>query len=454
MTTIEIISIENIKPSSKTPQHLKTFNLSVLHQLIPAPYAPVIFFYPNQDHAAEIQIDEQLKISLAQTLTRFYPLAGTIKDDLSIDCDDSGAYYATARVNTSLVEFLNHLGLGSINQFLPCDPAFARSNAGTRVTNVQVNIFKCGGLAVSLCISHKILDGAALATFVKCWASIHQAVRLSSTCIEELVYPDLTTCFLPANDSRLRDSSMAMWASFIKFGKCSTSRFVFNRFALAKLKAEAARKGVEQPTRVEVVSALLWKCVMVASKEQDGFNKPSLLSHVVNLRRRSGSTLAENSIGNLVWLATAEFESITDDIKQHDLVNQVRRSILEINTEFVTKLQDDERQNAMEESLKLMKDCGTKESVDYIGFTSWCKMGFYDVDFGWGKPVWVCGHVCEGSPMFTDFVVLMDTRYGDGIEAWVNMDEHKMHILQHDPKLLAFTSLDPSPLQMCEVDND
>ncbi|KAM0040047.1 putative alcohol O-acetyltransferase [Helianthus debilis subsp. tardiflorus] len=431
MTKINIISRENIKPSSPTPQHLKTFNLSVLHQHIPAPYAPIIFFYPNYDNATELQIiehQEHLKISLSQTLTHFYPLAGTIKDDFSIDCDDAGARYATMRVDTSLPEFLKHLDLGLINGLLPCDPTFDG----------------LGVVELVLCISHKILDGTALATFVKCWASIHRE--------NARLVPDLTVRFLPATDSRLRDSSMAMWASLIKFGKCSTGRFVFDRFAITKLKAEAGRNGVQQPTRVEVVSALLWKCVMAASKETHGFNKPSLLGHSVNLRKRSGTVLSENSIGNLVWLASAESGTMAD-IKLHDLVNQVKGSILKINSEFVTKLQGDNGPQVMEESLKLMKDCGTNGSLDYIGITSWCKMGFYEVDFGRGKPLWVCGHVSHGSPVFTDFIVLMDTRDGDGIEAWVNLDEHKMHILRHDPELLAFASLDPSPLQICEVDN-
>ncbi|KAI3762164.1 hypothetical protein L1987_52588 [Smallanthus sonchifolius] len=312
MTTIDIISRENIKPSSSTPQHLKAFNLSLLHQLIPAPYAPVIFFYPNQDHEQH----QQLKISLSQTLTHFYPLAGTIEDDFSIDCDDTGAYYATARVNTSLVEFLTHLDLEVINRLLPCDPR-------TRVTNVQVNVFECGGVAIGLCISHKILDGTALATFVKCWASVHRVIRLL-TRDEEVVCPDLTACFLPAADSRLRDSSMAMWASLIKFGKCCTSRFVFDSCAITRLKAEAVRSGgVHQPTRVEVVSALLWKCIMVASNEKHGFKKPSLLSHVVNLRKRSGTVLSENSIGNLVWVSSTECGTMSE-IKLHDLVNKVR----------------------------------------------------------------------------------------------------------------------------------
>jgi hypothetical protein len=30
----------------------------------------------------------------------------------------------------------------------------------------QMNVFTCGGIAISLCISHNILDGASLSTFL------------------------------------------------------------------------------------------------------------------------------------------------------------------------------------------------------------------------------------------------------------------------------------------------
>ncbi|KAL4575473.1 hypothetical protein LXL04_022317 [Taraxacum kok-saghyz] len=452
---VDIISRENIKPSSPTPQHLQTFNLSVLHQLIPSPYAPIILYYPNQD-TTNFDVHEQqdqLKISLSQTLTHFYPLAGTIKDDLSIDCDDVGAYYAIARVNTSLIEFLKHLDLDLINRFLPCDPTFSRSSLGNYVTNVQVNVFECGGFAIGLCISHIILDGTAVANFLKCWAALHDTIHSqmlnSKKCkkSKEVIYPNLTTPFNPATNTHLRNSSMAMWGSLIKIGKCNTRRFVFHSSSIAILKAEASKTGIQHPTRVELVSAFLWKCVMAAYTQKRGFENPSLMTHAVNLRKRSAPTLSENTIGNLVWLASSECKTM-NNMKLHDLVDQVRGSITEINGEFVGKLQGDDEGviQVMEESLKGMIDCGRNENVDFIGFTSWCKMGFYDVDFGWGKPIWVCSNVANGGSVFTDFVVMMDTRCGDGIEAWVNMDEQEMSILQHNPELLTLASLDPSPM--------
>ncbi|KAD5507501.1 hypothetical protein E3N88_15204 [Mikania micrantha] len=365
---VEIISKESIKPSSPTPNHLKTFNLCVLDQLISTPYAPIIFYYPNNNGDNIFQALQRslvLKKSLSETLTQFYPLAGTIKNNLSIDCNDVGANYVLALVHGRLDGFLRQPDHRLINKFLPFIPSFDESSAGARVTNVQVNIFECGGIAVGLCVSHKILDGAGLHTFLKGWANMASGN-------EEVVYPNLTApSIFPAKSLWLRDVAMVVYQSMLKEGRCTTRRFVFDPNAIAALKAEAGTNGVQQqPTRVEVVSALIWKCAITASKEASGLDKTSRLTHFVNLQ-----------IG----------------------------------------------------------------SVDIYNFTSWCNMGFYDIDFGWGKPSWVTGYVSDGIPVFLNLVSLMDTNNG-GIEAWVNLNEEEMKILLCNQELLSYASLDPSPI--------
>ncbi|KAJ0781433.1 putative salutaridinol 7-O-acetyltransferase [Helianthus annuus] len=44
-----IISREIIKPSSPTPSHHRSYNLSQLDQCIPHIYMPLILFYPNNE---------------------------------------------------------------------------------------------------------------------------------------------------------------------------------------------------------------------------------------------------------------------------------------------------------------------------------------------------------------------------------------------------------------------
>ncbi|KVI07713.1 Chloramphenicol acetyltransferase-like domain-containing protein [Cynara cardunculus var. scolymus] len=438
---VEIISKETIKPSSPTPHHLKTFKLSLLDQIVLNPYLPVIFYYQNRNGDTIFQAQEKsssLKESLSKTLTQFYPFAGTIKDDISIDCNDAGAYYAIALVRLRLDKFLHDPDLKLTDGLLPFRPTFEASGPGARVTNVQVNIFECGGIAIGLCMSHKIVDAAALYTFLKGWTNMACGAT-------EVVHPNLTAPSLfPANDLWLREASMEVCVSWLKEGKCSTKRFLFDSDAISSLKAEATRNGVQNPTRVEVVTALLWKCAVAASKQTCGFQKPSRINHTVNIRRKLASPSSKDLIGNVIWFATAECPA-NDETTLIDLAKRVRECVSKVDVEFVNNAQGDKGYIAMREFMKETGETSSKGSTDVFNFTSWCKMGFYDIDFGWGKPSWMTGVIGIGNPVFLNIINLMDTKCGEGIEAWVNLDEKEMEILQCNPELLAYASLDPSP---------
>ena len=71
--------------------------------------------------------------------------------------------------------------------------------------------------------------------------------------------------------------------------------------------------------------------------------------------------------------------------------------------------------------------------------SSWCKFPVYEIDFGWGKPIWVSNGVF--SP--TNTIVLGDTKCGTGIEAWVTLNAQVMALFEQDEELLSFASLNP-----------
>ncbi|KAK1400325.1 Vinorine synthase [Heracleum sosnowskyi] len=445
MMKVEIISKENIKPSSPTPQHLQNFKLSLLDQLIPAPFVPMVVYFSNNDSfsAKHVRVQERLvllKQSLSQTLTRFYPLAGIIKNDLCIDCNDQGAHFVVAKVSCDLNQFLEHPNLQLINNFLPCKPSFSEA----QVTHIQVNTFECGGIAIAVCILHKVLDGAALNTFMKAWSG-------TACGSKKVVYPDFVASVLfPTDNLWLKDLSMGVWSSFFKKGKCTTRRFVFDGSAIATLKTMTSGKNVvRHPTRVEAVSAFIWKCAMAASEKKScGAKRCSLLNHAVNLRKRTTPALSNDSFGNLIWIATAKCKAKYDDqLGYLALVDQVRKGISEINVEFVKKMTGDQGAAVMSKSMKDIGDFGSEEEVDHYGCTSWCNFELYELDFGWGKPVWV-SNVGLDAQVFTNFIILMDTRFGRGIEAWVTLDEQEMDNLEHDSDLMALASLDPSPVKI------
>ncbi|PPD91879.1 hypothetical protein GOBAR_DD11189 [Gossypium barbadense] len=416
---VEMMFKESIKPSCPTPYHLRTYRLSLLDQLMPSAHVPMIFFYsPINTDFNHMNIVgerlERLKQSLSETLTIFYPFAGTIKDGLYIDCNDNGVQYVEAKVSCCLSEIINIL---MIRKLLPSNISrLVSSDAGIPVAMIQVNILKCGGIVIGTQTSHKIIDGPTSTTFLKAWAA---SARGSG----EVPRPSFIAPLLfPQNNLLPRDTMLAIWPSLLKFGKCVTSRFVFHASAIATLKAKASSSSVvPNPTSVESVSAFIWICVTTASRIRYGSRRPSVLSHIVNLRGKTATSLPEHSIGNLLWIATAQCDAEVN-LELQSLVGLLRKSIMETSGEFVEELQGER------------------------GFQKVLKLGIYEADFGWGKPMWVSPGGIDGL-VFQNLVFLIETRNGDGIEALVTLDEQDMAVLQSQTEILSFAALDPSPFQ-------
>ncbi|XP_050129014.1 stemmadenine O-acetyltransferase-like [Malus sylvestris] len=426
-----------------------------------------------------------LKQSLSETLTHFHPLAGRIRDSLSIDCNDERARYIEAEVDSNLSQFLNHPDLSFISQFLPGEASWHEAAPGAHVAMMQITNFACGGFVLGAFVSHMVVDGTALSAFFKAWAAAtFRYIATPNT--PHYIYTkgkfDAPSLF-PQNDAYPREATMmALYYRFLKVGNCVTRRIVFDAPALATLKRKAASSTVPNPTRVEVVTALIWKHIMAAFNLKTERNivqnrSTTLITHAVNLRRRAVPPFSEYTMGNFLSMAAALSQCSTednyqkednlahvDDDRDHELgrlAKHVREAISKLDGDFVQSLQGDgtrgltkfcEPFKEIRETLsRTSADAADGQSLDCIGFSSWCNFGLYEVDFGWGKPSWVScvgGKRGADEPVYMNMVVLMDTRSGDGVEAWIYLDEQDIAILEHDPHFLAFVSLNPSPLSV------
>ncbi|GFY91645.1 hypothetical protein Acr_08g0000410 [Actinidia rufa] len=263
--------------------------------LLPPIQVPLVFFYPNTHTTSITNIfskrSQTLKLSLAQTLTRYYPFAGKIKEvHLSVEWNDVRVYYVEARVNSHLSPDtrLTH-GL------LPREPINIEPKAGSNVATVQVNFFKCGGIALTMCTSHKIMDGLTYISFIKLWADTARGLKTECPSF-------IASALFLQNSSLPKDSSMVMWPSTVNQSKYVTSRFLLDASTLVGLKAKAASsKFVPVPSCVEAVLWLIWESAMAALNALNGSPKPSVFSLAVNLRRKTFPHLPKLSVGNLIW---------------------------------------------------------------------------------------------------------------------------------------------------------
>ncbi|XP_071695137.1 acyltransferase-like [Rutidosis leptorrhynchoides] len=429
-----IVSRDTIKPSCPTPSHSKTYNLSLIDQTVTNGYVPIVAFYPcstvNQNfHEKTIE----LKNSLRQTLNYYYPFAGRMKKTYptNVDCSDDGVEFVEACNNNSLSDFLQQSDHKNLDQLFPNGLIWLNQNGPIHDQNinttslispfsVQVNHFTCGGIAVATSLSHKIGDASSLLTFLKHWAAITSRSQTKIDIHPHFITNKPTTLKKLSNTSHYKPPD-------------SVSRsFVFSNTKIKELQAKVialtmySKEPILNPTRVEVITWLLHKCIVAAAtKTKLGNLKESGIIWAINLRNKLVERLPETTIGNIVYPVTFLVSNNNGDLMPNKLIGEYRKRKHKFqriqNLEAVFRMFEE----MISETAESIENC-------YV-YSSICGYPMYDIDFGWGKPSKV---TIGGS--FKNVSILMDTPDGNGIEVQVSLDENDMNILVNDPELLAF----------------
>ncbi|XP_038678361.1 salutaridinol 7-O-acetyltransferase-like [Tripterygium wilfordii] len=433
MELVQVTSQEIIKPSSPTPPHLKYFKISIFDQLFPVFYQPFLFFYHSNPN---LSIEEKLgrfKDSLSKTLTRFYPLGGKIKDSTTVDCNDEGVLFVVAKVGYAMIDCLKPLNIELLNMFVPLSPIYKESPEKAVQVGIQINIFSCGGIAIGISFLHKFIDGTTFSAFIKAWAAISR-----ENLYQELCPHSVAASLFPPNHGQF-SAQMPFFAEITPRPeqKKVAKWFVFDDTAISSLKVKARSENVHNPTRAEAISGLIWKCLISHDSQE-----PTTCVHLVNLRPRLSPPLPEYSIGDILWRAIATYDPRNEKNKELScLVDLLRKSIGEVNADYLSNMQGEE---GLEKICKLLEE-GREifaRSRKTYAVSSLSKMGLYEADFGWGKPLWV-----TVAPIVQEVQINMiyqiQTESGDAIEVLAMLDDRDMEKLEHNPEFLAYASLNP-----------
>ncbi|KAK9178488.1 hypothetical protein WN943_027679 [Citrus x changshan-huyou] len=444
---VEIVAKEAIKPSYPTPHYLRNFKRSLMDQINYPMYTTGIFIYKvNDDDDLSVKagrISRRLKSSLSETLTKFYPFAGKVKDDFSIECNDDGVEFIEGRANGFLSQYLQEPDHNLLSEFHPFGKEGPVAGKDSPLLIVQATFFKCGGVAIATCASHVLIDGMSLATFINCWAATarvddhHQPSKLPASMLPQYV----TASLFPASEAV---SSYPL--RFSPSERVEFNRFVFDASKIAQLKAEAASEIVPRPSTVEAITALIWKCTRTASRSNHGGSpRPSLLLQGANFRTELVPPLPDNSVGNCVGYAVAQTGE--KETKLQDLVCELRRAKEEFSRNGLQTLLENKCLLTIQD--QSIRDKFESGEIDFFSFTSVVRFPFYQAaDFGWGKPI----HVTFLNFVSPNFFMLMATNDGTGVEALVSLSPEDMVLFQRNQELLAFATLNP-PVDVNEAKN-
>ncbi|TXG64595.1 hypothetical protein EZV62_011589 [Acer yangbiense] len=277
-------------------------SLSLMDIRFPPRTIPFIFYYTphgNYHSAKNFGIlKARLEKSLSEILTLYYPLAGRyVKEKLLIYCNDEGVEYAEALVDGQLSQILQgQFEIKELNRFVLNPQHQLEELVTSSLVAVQINIFNCGGLAIGLSFSHRIMDGFTCLLFTNGWAKTCKVGNITDVNV-----PNFESGILfPPRDHTIMNKLPSLSTSQVV-----TRRFVFDAKTISKLKAD-----VMTPSTTEVLIALIWRAQINAARIRYGFLRTSLLSVTLNLRGKTFKKVPENCCGNIITVGTARFEEV------------------------------------------------------------------------------------------------------------------------------------------------
>ncbi|CAN4104513.1 unnamed protein product [Withania somnifera] len=434
---VEIMSTKFIKPSSPTPNHLRNYKLSFFDQIADVAHLPLVLFYPPNNNTNYAAHEEQLEQSLSRILTHVYPIAGRFtEDDDSISCQDQGVKFVKAKVNSKLNEFLEKAHK-DVNLALLCWPQDTWNVDNTNLFSmpiviIQITEFECGGLALSMSHAHTAMDGFTTFTFINEWTKVCK-LRIPEDKIDFMsfnlpdVFPsrDLSKLLLP----RLPQEDRV-------HAKLVAKRLYINEDSISRLREEFGDLCFK-PSRVEMITALLWRALIRASEKKHGHLRRSLIGVPINMRPKLKSLpQIEKSFGNFVIDAPVKFvPGEINNMELHNFVKLIRNTVEETiiacdktSAEDVVAVVANLYNGSFESP-----EWGGSDEVDMYTCSSLCRFPIQEADFGWGKPC-----LMHFGSRHNQYCWLYDAECGNGICVQVDLKDTNVQLFECEDDIKAF----------------
>lgn len=139
-----------------------------------------------------------------------------------------------------------------------------------------------------------------------------------------------------------------------------------------------------------------------------------------------------DAIGNVYYYFTSK-ATTEDEIQVPNFVHQLRRAKQHARDQFKDIDLNQLGSRAIEEA-KVAPNIMTK-SDNYM-CTSICNFGFYNIDFGWGRPI----RVTTAPHSKKNTFIFLDDPSGDGIHVLITLTKPHMLVFESNKELLEFAA--------------
>ncbi|KAJ7953376.1 hydroxycinnamoyl-CoA shikimate/quinate hydroxycinnamoyl transferase [Quillaja saponaria] len=374
-----------VTPSKPTPNDLLSF--SKMDLMVPMNhFPPVIFFYkPNHNNNNNLTNQsaavETIKNSLKRILVHYYPFSGrfrriNIKGDqqLVLECNAMGVQFFEADyLNVKMSDYIELFDPDKATKKLVPHVDYSIPIEEWPLMLVQVTKFSCGGLSLCLLISHTLVDGVAMYNFIKLWTKLGSRFDHSG-----FKAPPLLLGCSNATEVLQKETTPVVMKVFAE--------------QIKKLKKEVNEENthLHRPySTYEVVAAHIWRCACMA--RQGDKDQPTVIRIVADIRNRLKPKIPKNFVGNVV-LPVLTPTCLYGEILSNRLsytAQKIREATVVLTDEYIRSALD----YAEKMEAKQVHALGYESKGGYfygnpnLSVGSVIGVPIYDVDFGWGKPV-------------------------------------------------------------------
>uniref|UniRef100_A0A0D9WRS1 Uncharacterized protein n=1 Tax=Leersia perrieri TaxID=77586 RepID=A0A0D9WRS1_9ORYZ len=326
--------------------------------------------------------------AIAKALVSYYPIAGRLAEsddgELVVNCTGEGVWFieATASVSLEEVDYLEYPLMVAKDDLLP-HPTYPISDhhpEDSLILLVQVTQFACGGFVVGFRFSHAVADGPGAAQFMTAVGELARDAAATSPSLppawgrDVIPRPPVAAVGpLPIpTELRLQYLAMDISTDYIDHFK---SRFL-------------SHSGGHRCSAFEVLIAKTWQ----ARTRAAGFSpeSPIHVCFAMNARpvlgRAGGgaaAALPAGFYGNCYYImrVTASAGEVAD-ASVYDVVRLIREGKKRLPADFA-RWSSGEAGARGEDPYRITSDYRT------LLVSDWSRLGFAEVDYGWGNPVHV-----------------------------------------------------------------
>ncbi|PWZ05883.1 Acyl transferase 7 [Zea mays] len=311
--------------------------------------------------------------ALAAALVSYYPIAGRLavsdEGELVVDCTGEGVWFVEAGASCALadVDYLEYPLMVPKDELLP-HPTYPESDLlpeDSLILLVQVTRFACGGFVVGFRFSHAVADGPGAAQFMAAVGDMargHAAPLVAPAWGREAIPnpPGAAVGALPVpTELRLQYLAMDISTEYIEH-----------------LKARFLEQAGQRCSAFEVLIAKAWQSRTRAA----GFARGSPVHVCFAMNARPALGVPRGFYGNCYYImrVSAAAEAVSD-ASVCDVVRLVREGKKRLPGEFARWSAG----GGVDDPYRITSDYRT------LLVSDWSRLGFAEVDYGWGCPVHV-----------------------------------------------------------------